>query len=303
MTNPDLLAAFRADMQSRKLSTETIRIYGWILQDFAERMQARGVALTEVKRPDLKAYLDDLNTRNISHKTASIRFGAIGNFYDFLVFEEILEVNPVKAVQKRYLQAYKTPAGHTHRLISVEQAATMLHELADIRDKAIFILLLKTGMRRNELISLDVDDINWDNQSITLKPAPKRTNRIVFFDDEAAEYLKRWLRLREHRNTKRVPALFVTPRGRIGKSGVDYLIKKAAILAGLYDASSDRLEDHVSSHCARHFFTTVLDEAGMKREHIQMLRGDAGKAAIDIYIHHNLNNIRKEYLACIPLLG
>jgi integrase/recombinase XerD len=299
----DLLAAFRADMQSRKMSAGTIRNYEWILNEFAKQMQASRVSLEKVKRPDLKAYLDYLTSKNLSHKTASTQFGALSSFYDYLVFEEILDINPVRAVQKRYLQAYKTPAGHTHRILSVEQAAAMLHEMTDVRDKAIFILLLKTGMRRNELLSLDATDINWENKSITLKPTAKRTNRIVFFDEEAAGYLKRWLRLREHRNTKKIPALFITPRGRIGRTGVDHLIRKAALKAELHDSSSERLEDHVNSHVCRHFFTTMLDRAGMKREHIQMLRGDVGKAAIDIYIHNDLEEIRKEYLACIPVLG
>jgi len=40
----------------------------------------------------------------------------------------------------------------------------------------------------------------------------------------------------------------------------------------------------------------------MKREHIQVLRGDVGREAIDIYLHNDLEGIRKEYLRCIPNL-
>jgi DNA topoisomerase VI subunit B len=50
-------------------------------------------------------------------------------------------------------------------------------------------------------------------------------------------------------------------------------------------------------------FTTHLDRAGMKRNHIQVLRGDVGNEAIDIYIHNDMEKIRKEYLACVPRLS
>ena len=62
------------------------------------------------------------------------------------------------------------------------------------------------------------------------------------------------------------------------------------------------MEDHFSAHCCRHWFTTMLDRAGMARRHIQVLRGDVGGEAIDIYLHNDLEEIRKEYLRCMPRL-
>jgi integrase len=42
----------------------------------------------------------------------------------------------------------------------------------DSRDRAIITLLAKTGIRRGELITLDISDVNWENYSIILKPMP-----------------------------------------------------------------------------------------------------------------------------------
>jgi len=298
-----MISQFVADMHSRKLSPETIHTYTWILRDFDKLMQSRGVTLKDVKRLDLKAFLDSLNERKISHKTASLRFGALASFKDYLVFEEIIESNPVRPIQKRYLQAYKKPQGHTHKLLTIEQAASLVLEMTDIRDKALLLILLKTGIRRGELLALDVEDVNLEEQSITLKPTAKRTNRIVFLDDETKTYLDRWLRVRGHRNTKKLPALFITSQGRMGRSAMDRVLIDPAIRLGLHDASSASLEDHFNAHSCRHFFTTMLDRAGMKREHIQVLRGDVGREAIDIYIHNDMEKIRKEYLAHMPQLG
>jgi len=78
----------------------------------------------------------------------------------------------------------------------------------------------KAGIRKGELIRIDVDDINWEEMSITLKPTPKRSNRIVFFDAECAKILKRWLRIREKLNVK-TKALFVNQYGgRLERNGV-----------------------------------------------------------------------------------
>jgi integrase/recombinase XerD len=257
-------------------------------------LQPRGVTVEEVSRADLRAYLDLQQDRGMSRGSVRTHFAAITSFYDFLVYEERLQVNPVIAVRKRFLKSYKDPGGHTHQLITIEQAAALVEELPSIRDKALLVLLLKTGIRRRELVSLDVTDINFENQSITLKPTAKRSNRIVFFYDECEDYLRRWLRLREYRNHKKVPALFVTSRGRLTKSSVYGILREAATRLGLNDRDCKDLEKHFAPHCCRHWFTTYLDRAGMKREHIQILRGDAGGDAIDIYIHNDLEKIREE---------
>jgi integrase/recombinase XerD len=194
--------------------------------------------------------------------------------------------------------------GQTRKLISVEEMARLINSVLDIRDKAIITLLAKTGIRRKELIKLDVEDVDLVEGSIRLKPTPKRTNRTVFFDDEAALILHRWLRMRASRNPKNISALFVNNEGgRLNRNGVYTAVTKAAERLGLHNPNSDRSEDHFSPHCCRHWFTTHLRRAGMSREFIQELRGDVRKEAIDIYDHIDKKELRESYLAHIPQLG
>jgi len=63
------------------------------------------------------------------------------------------------------------------------------------------------------------------------------------------------------------------------------------------------MEDRFMTHCFRHWFTTHLLRAGMPREYVKELRGDARNEAIDIYHHIDREDLRKSYLACIPELG
>jgi len=193
-----MLESFLQDCRDRGMTPGTIRVYRWEVGAFLAHLD--GTPPEEVGRRELKAYLDTLRARGVSKRTASHYFAALTTFYDYLVFEEVIESNPVGAIRKRFLQSYKASAGaHTHKIISVEEAAALVASPVDIRDKALLLTLLKTGVRKKELAAMDISDINWEEQSILLKPTAKRTNRLVFFDEEAEEYLRRWLRTRAHR--------------------------------------------------------------------------------------------------------
>jgi integrase/recombinase XerD len=179
-----------------------------------------------------------------------------------------------------------------------------VNSILDPRDRAIVVLLAKTGIRRGELLRIDVDDINWEENSITLKPTPKRSNRVVFFDDECARVLKKWLRYREKLNP-RSDALFISYQSgdRLSRNAVWHAVVKPAIRLGFHDPTSSRLEDHFGPHCLRHWFTTWLIRNGMPRDYVKELRGDRRREAIDIYHHIDRHELRKMYLACIPQLG
>ena len=98
--------------------------------------------------------------------------------------------------------------------ISVENAAKMVRATIDTRDRAILLLFFKTGIRRNELITLDLEDLDLQGMSLTLKPTPKRSNRTVFFDDETRRALARWIKSREMRFKKGdQKALFISAMG------------------------------------------------------------------------------------------
>jgi len=157
----------------------------------------------------------------------------------------------------RYKNSYRSGE---RRLLSVEEMAMLINSILDPRDRAIVTVLAKTGVRRGELVEMDVDDVDWETQSIRLKPKNKRSSLTVYFDDETAVVLQRWLRARENYGVKPgVKALFVGEHGkRLGRNGVYYAVTKHAERVGLHDPESDRVEDHFMPHCCRHWFTTHL---------------------------------------------
>ncbi|MEM4713800.1 MAG: site-specific integrase, partial [Candidatus Bathyarchaeia archaeon] len=190
------------------------------------------------------------------------------------------------------------------KLLSIKEMSKLVNSIMDPRDKAIAVFLAKTGIRRGELLRLDVEDINWEEYSITLKPTPKRSNRIVFFDDECALALRRWLKVREKLNPP-TKALFISYQSlkRLDRNSLYTAITKYAKRLGYHNPKSPQLEDHFGPHCFRHWFTTWLLRNGMPREYVKELRGDKRKEAIDIYYHIDKQELRRAYLACIPKLG
>jgi integrase/recombinase XerD len=302
-----LLETFTQDCLDRRLSEETIRRYKSSIKGFLNYLQNRGISPYQVDKNVLVEYIRDRRTEGVEQNTVEKDFAAINGLYDFLVFQDITERNIVPGVRKRYFRSYKdsddVDAESPRKLISVEQMALLINSVVNTRDKAIMTLLAKTGVRRGELIAMDVADINWTEQSITLKRFRKRSNRVVFFDDETARLLKHWLSQREKLEL-RIPALFIGEKGnRLKRNGIYSMVIKYAEDIGLHDSNSERPEDHFTPHCFRHWFTTHLRRAGMDREFIKILRGDRRRDAISIYDRVDRQELRKAYLAFVPQLG
>jgi len=302
----EVLEQFILDCKLRGLSEKTMIGYKSCISTFIDFLSWKGLSIEDVDNQVLKEFLGYLKfERRIKHKTVKEYFSALSALYDYLAFDGKVKSNIILPFRKRYLRQYKDDFEDPQRkLLSVEEMARLVNSIMDPRDKAMAVLLAKTGIRRGELIRLDVDDINWDNYSIMLKPTPKRSNRIVFFDEECAIVLRRWLRVREKLNPK-TKALFVSYNtlDRISRNGVWNAIVKYAIKLGFHRPDSPRLEDHFGPHCFRHWFTTWLLRNGMPREYVKELRGDKRREAIDIYHHIDGEELRRAYLACIPKLG
>jgi len=300
---------FILDCKLRHFSEDTIRSYDSILRISSRFFDRTGRSLLSLDKFALRELLYHLTTeRGYSGKTLENYFSALSSFSDYLTYEGLTDRNPILPFRKRYLRQYKADTrsmGASRKLISIEQMRMLINSILDPRDKAIVTLLAKTGIRRKELIKSDVDDIDWEEQSIKLKPHPKRSNLTVFFDDECARILRRWIKARQNYSLPPgCKALFVGEKGeRLERHGVHSVVTKYAERVGLHNPKSKRVEDHFTPHCCRHWFTTHCRRNGLRREYLKELRGDARKEAVDIYDHIDKKELRRAYLAAVPLLG
>jgi len=292
-----LIEQFRKDLEIRKCSKDTIEQYPQILRRFGEFV---GGDLLAVDKKKLIAYADHL--KNLSIDSRRRYFSAIGSFYEFAIEAELIQTSPITpGFKKRYLHAYKDNR-QSRKSLTTDEARKLIDAIFTTRERAPIVLLLKTGIRLGELISLDLDDLDLPNLRIRLKPTAKRSNLTVFIDDETARLLRKWLAKRE--TMAKSTALFLNAHGdRYSRDSFELMFTKYSTVAGLHDASSKRLEDRCTPHTCRHFFTTEMRDRGMQREYVKKLRGDAVTEAIDIYNHISAEKLKKAYLDCVPQFG
>jgi integrase/recombinase XerD len=296
---------FLHDCQLRGMAGVTVLHYGYCLKNFGTYLSSKDADPLRMDRDTLRGFIEYLRNQGKTQKTIDNYFAVLSTFYEYLTFEGQVAANPVLPVRKRYLKRYKdNDDGQARKLISVEDMARLINSTLDLRDKAVITLLAKTGIRRHELVELDVSDVDLIENRIRLKPTAKRTNRTVFFDEECSFILRRWLKVREGINKNGNQALFLNSDGdRLNRSGIYNLVVGAAERVGLHNAESESLEDHFGPHCCRHWFCTWLWRNGMRREFIKELRGDSKREAFDIYNHIDLKELKEAYLAAIPQLG
>lgn len=304
----DLLEEYFKDAELQGLDERTIQTYRSDLQYFINWLDVDPRA---AGRDELREFLyhlrNDRTARDgstgLKPSTLNIYFAAMNSFYQFLTYESEVQENPVPEIRDRYLDIGQDDSSSSRQLLSIKEMSTLVHGTLNPRDRAIIILFAKTGIRRNELIQIDLQDIDWKEQSIRLKPTPKRTNLVVFFDGEAARCLERWLRARESGEPD-TDALFTNQfDGRLKRHGVYSAVTNNAENVGFHAPDSTDPQERFTPHCCRHWFTTHLRRSGMKREFIQELRGDTRGDSIDIYDHIDREELREAYLAHIPSLG
>ena len=299
-----LIVAFKADLKDRNLSADTVTQYPQYVHTFYD---FTGGDLLGVDDETLIRYLAHLRQRELGQSTIKRYFASLAAFYDFLMFKKQMAANPVSSMfRKRYLKDRKThDTSQRRQCITVDQAKLLVGSILDNRERAVVVLLLKTGLRRHELSELDLDDVDLPNQTIRLKPTAKRSFETAFIDDETIFVLNRWIKEREKENNEQIPALFLDKFGnRLSKQAIGRIVRKHAVVVGLHDPNSTRkqLQKRFSSHCCRHYFTNSLDEAGMKENFIQELRGDTGHDASDTYTHISKEKLKRAYLDLVPQL-
>jgi len=299
----DLVQRFHEDCNLRNMVSAMDYIYR--AREYCLFLETRGKNPLVADREDLRAFLSRLKERGAKFKTIDRVFTCLSAFYEFLIIEGLVEYNPILPFRKYYLRRYKNNNdSEIRKLIGVEDASRLVNSILDSRDKCILVLLFKTGMRAGELVSLDVTDVDLDKSEVTLKLKKKRSNRVLFLDNETIAILQRWLAARKNRKGADDQALFISKIGaRITVKSIERLTEKHAERVGLHNPRANRLSDRFTPHCCRHWFVTHLLRAGMSRDFVKELRGDTRGEAIDIYNHIDRKELKESYLAHIPQLG
>ena len=223
--------------------------------------------LETLRRSDIEAFVQFEQDRSMSAATLSTRLVSLYAFIRFLADEGVMSRQLLK--RKIHIKLpIKLP-----KSIEADDEDRILAQIDKVRDKAMILLLLRTGMRIGELLKTTMQDISLEGQLIRIYESEKTgTGRVVYFSNDAAEALYQWLMERDYWKNH----LFHGPRDKaISYEAARAIFKKYVDQAGLSHKG-------ISLHCLRHTYATRLLNAGMRLEVLRDLLG-----------HHNLEQTRR----------
>jgi integrase/recombinase XerD len=312
--NGELIELYEVDLRvEQRKPKSTISCYMADVRNASRIFSDMGITFAEIRKEHLKQYVRTV--RDETERPNGLQIGRLKNLFtslnsmmEFLIYEEMAEVNVIPAYRRRYLKTYKTEStASTPRQVPLdEKLAEMIYDIHDPMNHALHLLLAKTGIRRGEAMSLDIESIHLVEKYILLKHTNKRTNRRIPFDAECADALERYLRSEtSYRRLEGERALFVNRNGRrCDKNTISRMVNKPAEAHGLHDPGADRLDQHLKfgPHNYRYWFTTALRKRGCPERIIRFLRGDAEGTIVDRYDRIDWEDAVEAYNAYMPSL-
>jgi len=214
--------------------------------------------LSEMERADLEAFVEHLQDCGLKISTVRTKLACLIAFLHFLFEQDVISGSVLKRPMKLKLPEILPRAMHP------ADVKKLLSVIDNIRDRALILLLLRTGMRIGEALGLRLNDLDLRDRKVHLFQGEKNSmGRVVYLSDDVLSALKRWLRQRDQNKefifygNSNKPICYSTGRSRFMR-----YIQKAALEQKGYTV-----------HCLRHTFASELLNAGMRLECLQQLMG------------------------------
>ena len=282
----DSIIGFRQSLKRKNYSRCTIRDYMSTIRQFVIWVDC---PIEKVDRRKILSFIDSLLDRRLHPKTINCYLDSIRYFYKYLKEEEDIEVeNPVKS---GYLLRLPKPLP---RFLQDEEVGKLFKAIMGARDRAIFYLMLRCGLRVEETAGLMLDDLDLRRGTIIVKRGKGAKGRMVYISADAHSAIKEYLRVRQSVRTK---GLFLVDKGALkGKPisvcGVQKRLELYARKSGL----------RVSCHELRHTMATQLLNAGADLTVIQDLLGHSRVATTQRYCRVSNLKVQNDYYKAMDLV-
>ncbi len=282
----------------RGFSQHTLDAYRNDLGQFSDFLKERFEGSSESEEVWLRVDLDLLNDyiadlrgrKGYRDTTTARKVAAIKSFFTFLAQNGIIEEPPTESLGSprvgRALPKYLTEDEVDQLLREADKAGTAESQ----RDANILELLYATGLRVSELVSLNVQDVDFEESYIRCWGKGAK-ERIVYAHDKALNGLQDYLstsRMSLLGTNKEEAALFVNHRGeRLTRQWVWNILKTYSKRAGI--------DQKITPHTLRHSFATHLLQKGASLRHVQELLGHSSISTTQVYTHLTTEHLRDEY--------
>ena len=275
---------------SKNTSENTILAYSRDILAFEKYLSKKGKELLEATQTDVLSYIMELSKAGKSTSTTNRKLASIRAFYTFKIKENNLKVNPADDI--------KTPRAERKEVdfLSIAEIEELLKQPGEsvkgYRDRAIFEVLYGTGIRVNELIDLNLDDVNLRMGFITCQGNGK--GRIVPLGSYAKNAIKKYFdssmpSLAKNKNYQDGSApLFLNYMGeRFTRQGLWKLMKQYGKAVGM--------EERITPHILRNSFTVHMIQNGADLKTLQELLGYDDMQALQVFMQLSKSRIKDVY--------
>ena len=277
---------FRRFLKRRNHSPHTVKNYLNRVKHFVVWLD---VPLEEATPVKILAYIDHLLEKRLKPSTSNYHLLSIRRFYDYLAHEERIEVgNPV-----RRGQALRLPKP-LPRCLKEEEVATLFGAIRRPRDQALFLLMLRSGLRVEEVANLTLEALDLTRGRVHVHHGKGGKDRVVYVSLDTHRALMEYLQLRPRVKAKQV---FLVEKGpytgkplsvRGIQKRLEYYARKTRVTA--------------SCHHLRHTMATQLLNADADLATIQDLLGHTWITTTQRYCKVSNLKVKRDYYKAMEVV-
>jgi len=279
----------------KKYSKHTVNAYVKDLNDFTKFNQQHfnQVNIDKANYSQIRSWIISLVDFGLENRTVNRKISSLNSYYKFLLKTESVKTNPLSK-HKALKVSKKVQIPFSKAEVSkVLDEFNFDNSFEGIRDKLIIELFYSTGIRRIELVQLQLKDVDEANK--TLKVLGKRNKeRYLPLLESVLDTIKVYLSKRNKlEKTVDKQTLFLTKKGHKIYETLVY-----RIINNYFSKASTKVKK--SPHILRHSFATHLLNQGADLNAVKELLGHSSLAATQVYTHNSIAELKKVYAKSHP---
>jgi site-specific recombinase XerD len=269
---------FRAYLERRQYSAHTIVSYTLDLHVFFTTVT---VPLAHVSFREVDHFVEHQHQQDRAWATINRRLNALKHFFDFCLDQQVVAGNPVKPSH------FVRRGRPLPKALSREQVQRLFGQIAHPMDRALFLVILRCGLRVSEVARLKLEQIDWEQQAWHIVQGKGRKDRRVYMSPDAVASVQQCLA--QHPGAQAQGSVFWNRKRAQQPLSVKAIQKKMeryAKAAGI----------KASCHSLRHTFASNLLEHGAEIVAIRDFLGHSQIASSERYAKISNQKIKQEYL-------
>ena len=287
---------FLKDCELRNLREHTVRYYRNELNTVQKHLQEQNVSgdPSSMTEEHIKRYIIGYMRREgLKISSINSRLRAVRAMFNFLYSQNYIGSNPVKGL-KLLKDRRQIIATFSRQQVKQLLSQPNLRTFTGIRDYTMMLLLLETGIRANEFVSLNLTDVKIEESVIHVRNAKGNQERIVPITSIMKKQLKKYSSIRGYVETD---ALFITlDNNRLSKRQLQNIISKYGKAAGIKDV-------RCSPHTFRHTFARMAVENGAGTFELQAILGHSSLEIVKVYVNLFSDDVKAKHKTFSPLKG